>query len=111
MLCMLFIFSIISKEKNNNKRYQRNCFLNNQLKAPDAIIQTQNQIVKPLNYQHTQYCEKFEITTALVKAKIGVTIHPNVKIVCNTHLKYFSLQELKSLSFGVYYRKIINRKS
>ncbi|MGN1183225.1 MAG: LysR family transcriptional regulator [Faecalibacillus sp.] len=104
--CICSLYSPLFQKKTITiKDINETVLLSHQLKAPDTIIQMQNQIVKQLNHQQIQYCETFEVITALVKSGIGVTIRPDIKIVRDPNLKYFPLQELKNLSFGVYYKK------
>lgn len=80
-------------------------YLSHELKAPDEIIQMQNQVIKYIDKNRIQYCEAFEAITSLVKAGMGVTIRPDIKKSRDPSLHYKPLKEIKAIPFGVYYKK------
>lgn len=85
-------------------------YLSHELKAPDEIIQIQNQIIKNINKDNIQYCEAFEAITALVKSGMGITVRPDIKKSRDPLLHYKPIKEIKSIPFGVYYKKDNNQQ-
>lgn len=85
-------------------------YLSHELKAPEEIIQMQNQVIKYIDKDSIQYCETFEIITSLVKAGMGVTIRPDIKKSRDPSLHYKPIKEIKAIPFGVYYKKDNNQQ-
>lgn len=85
-------------------------YLSEELKAPHEIIHMQNKVTKNMNKDLIQYCESFEVITALVKSGMGLTIRPDIKKSRDPSLFYKPLKEIEPISFGVYYKKENNQK-
>ncbi len=74
-------------------------------RMPEEILQCHLKAMSSSTDQKRYFSDDIESILVLVKAGLGYTLHPDLPAFRDPELCYIPVEDLPSLSFGVYYRR------